>query len=188
MDSPLEKIIGPLLRARELKLATAESCTGGLVAHRITNVPGSSDYFLGGVVAYDNQVKMDVLNVPAGLLAQYGAVSEETVRAMAEGAWGLTRADVAVSVSGVAGPGGGSPEKPVGTAWIGLAAPEGTWARHYCFAGDREQNKASAAEAALQFLLDYLIGERNLDGDLRGKTVQSPRTLLDEIIRRIRSL
>ncbi|MBI4731021.1 MAG: CinA family protein [Chloroflexi bacterium] len=159
MDCPLEQTIGPLLRARELKLATAESCTGGLVAHRVTNIPGSSEYFLGGVVAYDNQVKMDVLNVPAGLLAQYGAVSEETVRAMAEGARGLTGADVAVSVSGVAGPGGGSPEKPVGATWIGLAAPDGTWARYFCWEGDREQNKALSAEAALQFVLDYLEGK-----------------------------
>ncbi len=159
MDSPLEQIIGPLLRARALKLATAESCTGGLVAHRITNIPGSSDYFLGGVVAYDNQIKMDVLNVPAGLLAQFGAVSEEIVRAMAEGARGLIGADVAVSVSGVAGPGGGSPEKPVGTTCIGLAAPDGTWARHFCWDGDREQNKALSAEAALQFVLDYLVGK-----------------------------
>ncbi len=188
MDTPLEQIIGPLLRTRGLKLATAESCTGGLVAHRITNVPGSSDYFLGGVVAYDNQVKMDLLGVPAGLLAQYGAVSEETVHAMAEGVRALLRADVAVSLSGVAGPAGGSAEKPVGTAWIGLAAPEGTWARLFCFSGDREQNKASAAAAALQFLLDYLKGERNLNGDLRGKTVDSPRTILGEIIRKIHSL
>jgi PncC family amidohydrolase len=159
MEKNLENTIGPLLRARGLKLATAESCTGGLVADRITNVPGSSDYFLGGVVAYDNQVKMNLLNVPAGLLDQYGAVSEETVRAMAEGVRQLVRADVAVSVSGVAGPGGGTPEKPVGTTWIGLAAPNGIWARHFCWDGDRVQNKVSSADAALQFVLDYLEGK-----------------------------
>lgn len=155
----LEYQIGLLLRVCGLKLATAESCTGGLVADRITNIPGSSDYFLGGVVAYDNTVKINLLNVPARLLARYGAVSEETVRAMAEGARSLLGADIAVSVSGVAGPGGGSAEKPVGTTWIGLAAPEGTWARHFCWKGDRMQNKASSADAALQFILDYLEGK-----------------------------
>jgi hypothetical protein len=88
----------------------------------------------------------------------------------------------------VAGPSGGSQEKPVGTTWIGLAAPEGTWARHFLFSGDREQNKASAAESALQFLLDYLNGKRNLDGDLRVAPVDSSKTLLGELIRKIRSL
>lgn len=159
MDNLPEYPIGRLLRARRLKLAAAESCTGGLVADRITDVPGSSDYFLGGVVAYDNQVKMDLLKVPPELLARYGAVSEQTVRAMAEGARCLLGADIAVSVSGVAGPGGGSPQKPVGVTWIGLAAPEGTWARHFRWSGDRRANKESSADAALQFILDYLNGD-----------------------------
>jgi PncC family amidohydrolase len=158
-----EEQIAPLLRTRGLTLASAESCTGGLVANRITDIPGSSEYFLGGVVAYANRVKMELLKVPAGLLAQYGAVSEEAVRAMAEGARQLFGAGVAVSVSGVAGPGGGSPEKPVGTTWIGLAALEGTWARHFLFSGNRTQNKVSSAEAALQFVLDYL--EEKLGGE-----------------------
>lgn len=159
MENSLEYRIGALLRTRGLKLATAESCTGGLVADRITDIPGSSDYFLGAVVAYDNQVKMDLLNVPPGLLARYGAVSEETVRAMAEGARVLLGADIAVSVSGVAGPGGGSPEKPVGITWIGLAAPDGTWARHFCWDGNRRANKQSSADTALRFVLDYLEGK-----------------------------
>jgi PncC family amidohydrolase len=159
MENTLEYKIGAGLRARGLKLAAAESCTGGLVADRITDIPGSSDYFLGGVVAYDNRVKRDLLNVPPDLLAQRGAVSEEVVRAMAEGARTLLGADIAVSVSGVAGPGGGSPEKPVGTVWIGLAAPDGTWARRFCWQGNRRQNKASSAEAALQFVLDYIEGK-----------------------------
>ncbi len=158
MENTLELQVGILLRVRGLKLASAESCTGGLIADRITNIPGSSDYFLGGVVAYDNAVKINLLNVPAGLLAQHGAVSEETVRAMAEGARTLLGADIAVSVSGVAGPGGGSAEKPVGTTWIGLAAADGTWARHFCWDGDRRSNKTSSAEAALQMILDYFQG------------------------------
>jgi PncC family amidohydrolase len=162
MENFPEFKIGIILRARGLKLATAESCTGGLVAHRITNVPGSSEYFQGSVVAYNNQVKMDVLKIPAGLLAKYGAVSEETVHAMAKEVRRLLGVDLAVSVSGVAGPGGGTREKPVGTTWIGLAAPSGSWARHFFWDGDREQNKAASAEAALQFVLDYLEGK--LDG------------------------
>jgi PncC family amidohydrolase len=114
MDLPEEKI-ALLLRARCQTLATAESCTGGLIASRITDIPGSSDYFLGGVVAYDNRIKISLLGVPPGLLAQYGAVSRETVREMAAGARTALGADIAISVSGIAGPGGGTPEKPVGT-------------------------------------------------------------------------
>lgn len=163
MDDPLETRIGALLRARGLKLATAESCTGGLIAHRITNIPASSDYFLGGVIAYDNAVKSALLGVPPGLLAQFGAVSREVVLAMAAGARRALVVEVAVSASGVAGPGGGTPEKPVGTVWLGLSAPEGAWARLFRFQGDREANKAAAAEAALQFLLDYLSGKQALD-------------------------
>lgn len=159
MGELLEHQIGLLLRARGLKLAVAESCTGGLVADRLTDIAGSSDYFLGGVVAYDNAVKINLLNVPPGLLSRYGAVSEPVVRAMAEGARRLLGADLAVSVSGVAGPGGGSPEKPVGTTWIGLATPDGTWAHHHAWDGDRRANKQASASAALQFVLDYLNGK-----------------------------
>jgi len=157
MDLPEEKI-APLLRARRQTLATAESCTGGLIASRITDIPGSSDYFLGGVVAYDNRIKISLLGVPPGLLAQYGAVSRETVLEMAAGARTALGADIAISVSGIAGPGGGTPEKPVGTVWIGLAAPEGAWSHRCQFSGDRVGIKASSADAALQFLLDYLEG------------------------------
>ena len=121
----IEEKLGRLLREKGLTLATAKSCTGGLVADRITDIPGSSAYFLGGVVAYDNRIKTEVLQVPQETLKRHGAVSEATVRAMAEGARSLLGADLAVSVSGVAGPGGGSEEKPVGLTWIGLAAREG---------------------------------------------------------------
>lgn len=158
MEDQLEIRIGALLRARNLRLATAESCTGGLIAHLITNVAGSSDYFLGSIVAYDNAVKSALLGIPPGLLAQFGAVSREAVLEMAAGARKALGAEVAVSASGIAGPGGGRPEKPVGTVWLGLSAPEGAWARLFRFQGDRETNKAAAAEAALQFLLDYLQG------------------------------
>jgi nicotinamide-nucleotide amidase len=180
--------IGTLLRRSGLKLATAESCTGGLVADRITNIAGSSDYFLGGVVAYDNRVKHAVLGVPAETLENHGAVSEATVRAMAEGTRRLLGADLAVSLSGVAGPGGGSVEKPVGTTWIGLAAPDGTWARVFLFKGQRVENKAFSASAALEFVLEYLQGGRLLDGDLRGMASQRHESLLESLIRKIRSL
>jgi len=159
MDPTLETQIGALLRRRGLKLAIAESCTGGLIGHRITNVPGSSDYFIGGVVAYAYEAKVILLGVAWDTLNKYGAVSRETVLEMAAGARRTLGTDIAVSVSGIAGPGGGLPNKPVGTTWVGLAAPDGKWARLFCFLGDREQNKALSAEAALQLVMDYLEGK-----------------------------
>lgn len=152
----LEERIGDLLRARNFTLATAESCTGGLVADRITNIPGSSDYFVGGIVAYANAIKIHTLGVSSETLARYGAVSRETVIEMAHGARTGLRVDIAVSVSGIAGPGGGQPGKPTGTTWIGLAAFDGAWARTFIWDGDRQQNKAYSAKAALQFIFDYL--------------------------------
>jgi nicotinamide-nucleotide amidase len=164
---PLEILIGDLLRARGWKLTTAESCTGGLVGDRITNIPGSSDYYLGGVVAYAYEAKVALLGVSWETLQTYGAVSRETVLEMARGAQKALSADIAVSISGIAGPGGGMPDKPVGTTWLGLSAPEGDWARLHLFKGDRTQNKASSAEAALRFLADYLQGIKQLEGDFR---------------------
>ncbi len=159
MDQTIETQIGDILRQRGLKLAIAESCTGGLIAHRITNVPGSSDYFIGGVVAYAYEAKVKLLGVSWKTLNTCGAVSRETVLEMAGGVRQSLGTDIAISVSGIAGPGGGLPNKPVGTVWVGLAAPDGTWARLFHFPGDREQNKAAAAEAALSMLRDYLLGE-----------------------------
>ena len=158
MIMPLETRIGQLLKERGLKLALAESCTGGLVGNRITDVPGSSDYFLGGVVSYSYEAKVNLLGVSWDTLNSTGAVSRETVIEMARGARKVLNTDVAVSVSGIAGPGGGTDEKPVGTTWIGLAAQDGEWARVFQFSGDRVQNKGQAAKAALQTLLDYLQG------------------------------
>lgn len=155
----LEIQIGNLLRARSMTLAAAESCTGGLVADRLTNVPGSSDYFVGGVVAYANSVKTQTLGVLPETIERHGAVSRETALEMARGARMLLTADIAVSVTGIAGPGGGLPGKPVGTTWIGLAAPDGAWAHLFTWDGDRLQNKAYSAEAALQMVLDYLQGK-----------------------------
>jgi len=152
----LERHLGDLLRARGWKLAVAESCTGGLIADRLTDIPGSSDYFVGGVVAYAYEAKVTLLRVSWDTLRRYGAVSRETVIEMARGVRTILGADLAVSVSGIAGPTGGLPDKPVGTTWIGLSATDGDWARHFIWQGDRRANKQSSARAALQFLLDYL--------------------------------
>ena len=170
MDEPLEVKIGVLLRNNGYKLATAESCTGGLIGHRLTNIPGSSDYYLGGIIAYAYEAKVALLEVSWDTLQKYGAVSRETVLEMARGARKALDADLAVSVSGIAGPGGGLPGKPVGTTWLGLAAGDGEWAQVFCFPGDREENKSLSAEAALQLIYDYLLGERKLESDQRGKS------------------
>ncbi len=159
-EHPLpEEEVGLLLRERRWTLAVAESCTGGLLAHRITNIAGSSDYFLGGIVAYANDVKVKLLDVSPRTLQEHGAVSRQTVLEMARGACQALGADLAVSVSGIAGPGGGSAEKPVGTVWIGLATPTGEWATPFHFVGERTENKAAFAEAALNLLLAYLHGK-----------------------------
>ena len=159
MQNSSETIVGQLLRERGLNLATAESCTGGMLADRITNVPGSSEYFRGGIVAYAYEAKVALLDVSWDTLRAYGAVSKETVIEMARGARMALGADIAVSVSGIAGPGGGMPDKPVGTTWIGLSTTEGDWARVYVWQGDRLQNKSYSADAAFQLILDFLEGK-----------------------------
>lgn len=117
-DTPLEVIIGELLKNKNLTVSTAESCTGGSIAARLTSIAGSSEYFNGGIVAYSNKVKMELLHVSSETLDQYGAVSEQTVVEMVKGAMKALKTDCAVATSGIAGPGGGTPEKPVGTVWI----------------------------------------------------------------------
>jgi len=156
--SRLETAIGTRLRARGLTLALAESCTGGLVSHRVTNVAGSSTYYRGGVVAYANSVKQALLGVRAESLAQHGAVSAPVAREMACGVRRLLEADLGLSVTGVAGPGGGTPEKPVGLVFIGLCSADGAWVEQHRWDGDREENKARSAEAALDLLWRYLDG------------------------------
>lgn len=157
----LEVRVGKLLRERAMKLALAESCTGGLISSRLTDVPGSSEYFMGSVISYAYDAKVDLLGVSWDTLKAHGAVSRETVIEMARGAREALHTDIAVSVSGIAGPGGGTDEKPVGTTWIGLAATGGEWARRFQFSGDRSQIKKHAADAALEFLLDFLNGRLN---------------------------
>jgi nicotinamide-nucleotide amidase len=141
---------------RGLTVATAESCTGGLVAHAITEVAGSSAYFLGGFVTYADDVKRDQLGVPAELLAAHGAVSAQVARAMAEGARARLGTTVAVSITGIAGPGGGSDEKPVGLTYVAVADQAGADVRRYLWSGDRSANKRDSAAAVLELLLERL--------------------------------
>lgn len=163
LEKSLEVRVGELLRRRGLRLATAESCTGGLLSHLITNVPGSSTYFMGGVVSYAYDAKVRLLGVHWSTLEKYGAVSQETVIEMAGGVRKALAADVGVSISGIAGPGGGSPEKPVGLTWIGLSTSGVDEAWSYTWEGDRLQIKEQAAHQALQLLVDYLGGYSELD-------------------------
>ena len=156
MPQRIEIELGNLLRARGIKLGAAESCTGGLIADRITDVPGSSEYFIGSLVVYAYEAKVALLGVSWDTLHKYGAVSREVVLEMARGARKALSVDLAVSVSGIAGPGGGLPDKPVGTTWIGLSAPEGDWARKFIWGNGRRGNKQLSADAAMQFVLDYL--------------------------------
>jgi nicotinamide-nucleotide amidase len=152
----VDDVIAGELRGRGLLLAVAESCTGGMLGARVTARPGSSDYFTGGVVSYSNQAKMDLLAVPPGMLAQYGAVSEEVAGAMAEGARAALHADYALSVTGVAGPDGGTPDKPVGLVYVGCAGPAGTRVRRSVFPGDRETVRTFSATGALHLLREAL--------------------------------
>ena len=157
MDTfPIEVQIGEALTARKMTLATAESCTGGLLSHRITNVPGSSSYFVGGVVAYANQAKMALLGVRPETLDRFGAVSEATVLEMAHGVRLALKADIGVAVSGIAGPGGGTPEKPVGLVWIGISDEVKDQASSYMWTGDRLAIKEQSAQAALELVLKAL--------------------------------
>jgi PncC family amidohydrolase len=156
MSTPLESILGPLLTRRSLRLAVAESCTGGLIGHRITNVPGSSEYYLGSVTSYAYEAKVRLLGVRWDTLNTYGAVSRETVLEMARGVRTTLGAEIGMAVSGIAGPGGGTPEKPVGTTWIGLSTADHEQAWRFVFSGDRLENKELSAEMTLRLLVEYL--------------------------------
>jgi len=151
-DDELEAVLGNMLRERGLTVATAESCTGGFVAHRLTNVSGSSDYFLGSVVSYANAVKVNQLGVNPDDLAQHGAVSEPVARQMARGVRDQLEADIGVSTTGIAGPTGGTPDKPVGTIWIGYADADGDRAARLQFVEDRTVNKELFSTSALDMI------------------------------------
>lgn len=155
----LEEALGRLLRERNKTLAVAESCTGGLIGHRLTGVPGSSDYFLGGLITYSDALKSDWLGVPAALVAAHGAVSLPVARAMAVGARRRARSDFGLAVTGIAGPGGGTPEKPVGLVWTALSWRRGTAVQKNLFWGRREQIKIQSAQKAMDMLRRHLLQE-----------------------------
>jgi len=154
----LEQEVGALLRQKGLTLGLVESASGGLISHLITNVPGSSDYYKGSVTAYSNEVKIKVVGVKEGTINQYGAVSSQVAEEMARGGRKILAADICLADTGIAGPSGAAPGKPVGLFYIGLSHGERTYSRKHNFQGEREQNKQSAAEAALGWLKEYLAG------------------------------
>ena len=158
-EDTLQNTIGRLLEAYGKTISTAESCTGGMVSELLTSVPGSSKYFLGGVVSYANSVKTGVLNVPEEIITQHGAVSSECVAKMAEGARVLTGSDFAVATSGIAGPGGGTKEKPVGLVWVGVSSSKGTETYKVQYNGDRKRNIERSAAFALNKLRCKILNE-----------------------------
>jgi nicotinamide-nucleotide amidase len=158
-DIPLEKAILDIMKAKGLTLSTAESCTGGYIAHLITQHPGCSSVYAGGAVAYSYELKESILGVKESTLTTYGAVSEQTVKEMAEGAVKHFNTDYAVSVSGIAGPDGGTPDKPVGSVWIAVASKTGVVAKLFTFGNKRLQNIERSGSAALTMILNQLKQE-----------------------------
>lgn len=152
----LAVVVGEALRERQLTISAAESCTGGLLLHRLTNVAGSSAYVMGGVVAYDNAVKQNLLKVPEAMLNSVGAVSEAVAAAMATGIRTLLQTNFGIGITGIAGPGGGTAEKPVGLTYIGLNYEDQTQVKRFVWAGNRVENKIASVEAALEMLWEFL--------------------------------
>lgn len=157
-NDELPEITGKLLLNKKMTLAVAESCTGGWLGKLFTDIPGSSAYFLGGVIAYADEIKIKILSVPAIVIERHGAVSAETAKYMAEGVKNLSGASIGVSITGIAGPTGGSPPKPVGLTYVGISTPEGTFAREFCYGIDRHRNRMRASYSALDMLRRYLLG------------------------------
>ncbi len=155
-EPPLEKIVGDMLKQRKASLATAESCTGGYISHLLTRVPGCSAYYMGSVISYSNEVKMLELNVPESLIAQFGVVSKEVVESMALGLKKKLNVDYVIAASGIAGPDGGTADKPVGTVWIAIAYPEGVQSEKFLFGTNRERNIERTAMTALNILRKLL--------------------------------
>ena len=156
-EETLEKVIGYLLPLRKFSLAVAESCTGGLIMDRLTDVPGSSNYFKGGIVAYSNEAKMELLSVPGKVIEGRGAVSQEVAIALAEGTAGIFKTEVGLGVTGIAGPGGASPQHPVGEVFIGLHIKGKNTVSHLYFEGERRTIKILATQAALDILRRALM-------------------------------
>ena len=158
IDGKLTDKTSNMLKNQKLVIATAESCTGGLIAHTLTNISGSSEYFDRGIVSYSNRAKMELLDVPEDMLKKYGAVSKEVAKSMAKGVRIKSNVDIGISTTGIAGPTGGSKEKPVGLVFIAVSTERNTAVKKFNFSGDRSQNKKSTCDAALDMLLDVLTG------------------------------
>jgi len=156
IDKELLNKVSALLKKQNLTVATAESCTGGLIANTLTNISGSSDYFDRGIVSYSNESKTELLGVSEDILKEYGAVSEQVAKTMAEGIRTRSNVDIGLATTGIAGPTGGTKDKPVGLVYIALSASKGTIVKRFQFSGDRLQNKEITCNAALQMLFDYL--------------------------------
>ena len=156
-DISMEEALGNLLKEKKQTIATAESCTGGYIAHLLTNRPGSSAFYLGGFVSYDNQVKIEVLKVDKNSIEEEGAVSETVVKQMANGARNLLKTDLAIATSGIAGPDGGTDEKPVGTVWIAVASANGVTAKKFLFEKNRDRNIRRSAMAAMSMVRKVLL-------------------------------
>lgn len=153
----MERVVGKLLLEKNMKLAVAESCTGGLVAEKLTDIPGSSDYFLGGVVVYANSLKESLLNISPELIEEKGTVSREVAESMAYSVLEKTKADISIAVTGYAGPADGGPGNPVGTVFVAISTPQGDWANGFQFEGSRKEIRELAAQNALDLLRRYLI-------------------------------
>jgi nicotinamide-nucleotide amidase len=152
----IELEIGEMLRQKGMTLGAVESATGGLISHILTNVSGSSEYYMGSVTSYSNKIKINLIGVKAGTIEKYGAVSPQVAEEMAAGGRRLLGVDVCVADTGIAGPGGATDDKPVGLFYIGMAHPGGVSSRRHVFHGNRGRNKRSAAQAALEWLKEYL--------------------------------
>jgi nicotinamide-nucleotide amidase len=152
----IEKTIGTILSNKRMTLGVIESATGGLISHRITNVAGSSDYYKGSITAYSNEIKNRIVGVKAETLEKHGSVSARTAEELASGGKRVLEVDICIADTGIAGPGGATPDKPIGLFYIGLSHKNTTFNRKHIFTGDREQNKKEAAETALQILKEYL--------------------------------
>ena len=156
INGKLPERISNMLKNQKLVIATAESCTGGLIAHTLTNISGSSEYFDRGLVTYSDRAKMELLDVPEDMLKNYGAVSMEVAKSMAKGVRIKSNVDIGISTTGIAGPTGGSKEKAVGLVFIAISTESNTFVKKFNFSGNRLQNKKSTCDAALEMLLDAL--------------------------------
>lgn len=156
IDEDLLRRVSDLLKEKRLKVATAESCTGGMLGNLLTNISGSSEYYDRGVISYSNRAKMELLGVSKETLDKYGAVSEPVAKEMAEGVRKRSKVDIGISTTGIAGPTGGTKDKPVGLVYVGVSTKERTIVRRFLFKGNRIENKESACNAALSMLLEVL--------------------------------